>query len=267
VTFKLKYMPLYGNDFWADQNVKLMTDRMEAWYLRLLWDQFLHDSLPDDPMYLYALASPKDVAPDDPEWERFMGFVERLFPVEKRDGRRRNPRMAEERNRQWAIYRARKQAAEATNKAKQDNKLDGDRSGERGGRRHASVTHTGIGKGIGTTTSVSKDTDEPSREPWNDRAAKTIRDAGITGKGVGNALRWWKDAREVRDKNGKVIFHDDELAAVVRDQAKTFGPFQPAKLWNVHNDETSNHLRRRVDAIRKTAPAVKVADLLQRGTP
>jgi hypothetical protein len=101
-------MPWYGRDFYGDEAVKLMTDRQEAWYHRLLWHQWEHGSIPDDLMSWFAIAHP-EIGPDDLEWEAFARQMDRLFPPSA-DGRRRNTKNAEVREKHETIREVRSHA-------------------------------------------------------------------------------------------------------------------------------------------------------------
>ena len=100
----------------------------------------------------------------------------------------------------------------------------------------------------------------PKVEPdWKADAAVTLRAAYVPEKQIGDCLKnWWGLART----RG---FHDDEIKAVVLAHGKRLcQPWNPAALWNVHNEEFSKRFRYHVDQQRKKRPSLtKVADVLQ----
>lgn len=82
---KLPWFPFYGYLFFDDEAVKLMDDAGVGRYLRLLWHQWIHGSVPTEPV---ALARLLRVEP--PAVEELLS----VFPTSA-DGRRRNPKLEE----------------------------------------------------------------------------------------------------------------------------------------------------------------------------
>ena len=82
---KLPWFPFYGYLFFDDEAVKLMDDAGVGRYLRLLWHQWIHGSVPTEPPALAQLLRVDAAA------------VEELLPVfpTSADGRRRNPKLEE----------------------------------------------------------------------------------------------------------------------------------------------------------------------------
>ena len=89
---KLPWFPFYGYLFFDDEAVKLMDDAGVGRYLRLLWHQWIHGSVPTEPPALARLLRVEPSA------------VEELLPVfpTSADGRRRNPKPEEIRAEQEA---------------------------------------------------------------------------------------------------------------------------------------------------------------------
>lgn len=83
---KLTRMPLDGNRFYGDEAVKVMGDSEEAWYLRLLWHQWEHGSIPTDERLCWKVARP-EFGTQAKKWDRFYqafiignGSTKSLFP-------------------------------------------------------------------------------------------------------------------------------------------------------------------------------------------
>ncbi len=95
---KLPWFPFYGYLFFDDEAVKLMDDAGVGRYLRLLWHQWIHGSVPTEPPALARL-----LRADAPA-------VEELLPVfpTSADGRRRNPKLEEIRAEQEAAREGRR---------------------------------------------------------------------------------------------------------------------------------------------------------------
>lgn len=98
-------MPFFGDDFFEDEEVAMLTPEEQMLYLRLLWRQWKHGSMVDDSEVAALLIG----FPGDSD------AVERLFEsfFESSGGRRSNQRLAAER----AKADARVQAASASGKA------------------------------------------------------------------------------------------------------------------------------------------------------
>jgi len=98
VAEKLPWFPFYGYLFFDDEAVKLMDDAGVGRYLRLLWHQWIHGSVPTEPVALARLLRVEPFA------------VEELLPVfpTSADGRRRNPKLEEIRAEQEAARDARR---------------------------------------------------------------------------------------------------------------------------------------------------------------
>jgi hypothetical protein len=77
---KLDYMPFFGRDFYFDDKVKVLTDRQEAWYMRLLWHQWEHGVVPLDEQLCRSIAKPEFYTKAQ-EWQQFHQKIETLFPA------------------------------------------------------------------------------------------------------------------------------------------------------------------------------------------
>lgn len=98
---KLPWFPFYGYLFFDDEAVKLMDDAGVGRYLRLLWHQWIHGSVPTAAA---ALARLLRVEPSAVE-----GVLLPVFPTSA-DGRRRNPKLEEIRAEQEAAREGRRRA-------------------------------------------------------------------------------------------------------------------------------------------------------------
>ncbi|MGE0353421.1 MAG: hypothetical protein AB7Q69_09290 [Gemmatimonadales bacterium] len=87
---KLPWFPFYGYLFFDDEAVKLMDDAGVGRYLRLLWHQWIHGSVPTEPQALARLLRVEPSGVED---------LLPLFPTSP-DGRRRNPKLEEIRTEQ-----------------------------------------------------------------------------------------------------------------------------------------------------------------------
>jgi len=146
---KLKYMPWFARDYSSDPAVKLMTNRQDLWYRRLLEHQWDEGGLMNDPATWYAFAMPAgghEVSPSDPEWDSFVPQVERLFPIAG-DGLRYNARLEEEYGRQLGKYKGQsvggKRGAE-TRRRQADRKS-----------LHTDYEHSGTGVGEDTQATLA----------------------------------------------------------------------------------------------------------------
>lgn len=88
---ELYYMPLYQKDWLSSSTVQQMSVTAEGIYFRLCLYQWEDDGLPESQARLQRLARATDA-----EWESFADFVDECFPLCD-DGKRRNPRVAAER--------------------------------------------------------------------------------------------------------------------------------------------------------------------------
>lgn len=82
-------MPWYGREFYADENVLVMTLEQEAAYMRLLWNCWQEGSIPDDPPKLAAIC--KNMAVKKFErtiWQALAGCFTKAS-----DGRLVNPKV------------------------------------------------------------------------------------------------------------------------------------------------------------------------------
>lgn len=86
----LPYRPHFHQDWISSTSVKRMSYAARGMYLELLDSQWADESIPEDPEDVRAMLRPTDL-----EWLEFLPHLDRVFPV--RDGVRRNPRCAAER--------------------------------------------------------------------------------------------------------------------------------------------------------------------------
>jgi len=100
---KLPFMPFYGADFYEDEAVLLMSADEERVYLRLLWRQWREGSLPSEQDELQALL--RGVPGLSP---RVLACIPRCD-----DGRRRNPRLEEHRQKHLKIVEKKSQGGRA----------------------------------------------------------------------------------------------------------------------------------------------------------
>ena len=106
---KLPWMPFFGSDFYGDSKVQAMTDRQEAWYIRLLWEQWKHGTICTLEQSVRKVASPA-MGTKAEEWGDFYQWVtegykghDALFPsVDEYRGQ--NPRLEELRQEQIAKH-------------------------------------------------------------------------------------------------------------------------------------------------------------------
>jgi hypothetical protein len=103
VADKLPFMPFYGSDFYEDEAVCLMNAEEERVYLRLLWRQWREGSLPAESDELQALL------------RGLPGLSPRVLACIPRcdDGRRRNPRLEEHRQKHLRILEKKSQGGRA----------------------------------------------------------------------------------------------------------------------------------------------------------
>ena len=147
---RLKYMPWFARDYNADPAVKLMTNRQDLWYRRLLEHQWDEGGLPNEPFTWYAFAMPAgghEVPPDDPEWEGFALIVERQFPVAG-DGLRYNSRLEDEYGRQLARYKGQQAGGKRSAETRQQQRLSKSPPSSLPG----DLQHSGAGTGTTTQT-------------------------------------------------------------------------------------------------------------------
>lgn len=85
---KLPFMPFFGRDFYDDDRVARMNFAEHGMYLRLLWHQWVNDSLPGDSTDLARMLGVSEIAP----------VLLECFPITA-SGRRINPRLRAERRR------------------------------------------------------------------------------------------------------------------------------------------------------------------------
>lgn len=88
---ELYYMPLYQKDWLSSSTVQQMSVTAEGIYFRLCLYQWEDESLPATAGRLQRL-----VRATDAEWAAFDEFLDECFPISE-DGKRRNPRVASER--------------------------------------------------------------------------------------------------------------------------------------------------------------------------
>lgn len=115
----LPFFPLYAADFLSSETVVLMDNEGVGVYVKLLCRQWIEGSLPDDTAALARLTGEPEES-----FARTWEFLESRFPAGD-DGRLRNPRLADERDKAESIH-SRKSQGGKTRKAqrKQDSAVD-----------------------------------------------------------------------------------------------------------------------------------------------
>lgn len=154
MTDKLGWMPFYGVDFYESEAVTLMTLEEEAMYVRLLWRQWREGSLPADGPAQARLGRGPITA-----------RVAAQFPVCE-DGRCRNPRMAEIREKQLATYEKRAEAGRRGRTKQLRNKGDG---GRRAGPRRGPGDRRALPGHTDTDTDTKTTWLTPFAEAWQRR--------------------------------------------------------------------------------------------------
>lgn len=119
---RLPWLPLYIDDFMMNEDVRAMNLTERGAYIGLLCSQWRHGSLPASIKVLVKLAD----ADGPKEWNAVERVVLKCFPESEVDGRRRNPRLEEERVKQEkrsedSAHRARTSRAANAHVTRNDN--------------------------------------------------------------------------------------------------------------------------------------------------
>lgn len=139
----LQSISLHIGDWIASETVALLGLTGEAIYLRLLMHQWKNetDGLPANPELLRRLtgATPK-------EWKSAWALIEKHFPTDPADGKRRNPRLV----REWQFMRDRRESY----------RLRGSKGGKQtakqwDGKASSSATHSAGSSADSTTLAPS----------------------------------------------------------------------------------------------------------------
>jgi len=165
-------MPLYGFDYYSDEQVQLMTDKQDAWYHRLLWHQWAHGSVPIDEHLMRKIARP-EFGTRAKEWADFFTMSGELFPAI--DGYRgQNTRLEE----------VREQHLSDTAKRREKARIAGLASAEARRKKNLKFNssstqvqpHSTIQNQNQRTTTTDKCADAPDEEDPNGAVAGLIRE-------------------------------------------------------------------------------------------
>lgn len=124
---KAPAFPFYARDFFGSMFVRCLPPWMRIYYLELLTHQWDNDGLPDDPEALRMTLQLES------GWPELWSRLAEKFPVDTRDGLRRNPRL-EEMRAHWRKLSGRRRKA-----------------GKEGAKRRWQTDSKGHGKGDSKT--------------------------------------------------------------------------------------------------------------------
>ena len=242
----------YPADFLADENVAAMTLEERGAYITLICHCWTEGSIPSDGKRVARLLHipSKRLA-------LLWHTLSTCFTEAPENGRLVQPRVERERDKQRERRERNIQAGQMGGRQKAKQTLSKRlANGVAKPSSSSSSSSSPSGSSVAKATAAAAPKDEPD---WKADAAQTLRAAYVPEKKIGDCLKnWWGLART----RG---FHDDEIKAVVLAHGKRLcQPWNPAALWNVHNEEFSRQFRWHVDQQRKKRPSLtRVADVLQ----